>query len=587
MIEKSIFRQKYTLKLLLIFNFLLITVTMIILSNNSPATGYEISIYSSLSNVWICLIIVNCISILTIIFCVLFNQKLKHFWLFLITLIYSDIIMILLQHFQGYYSYTFSDPLHHLQNISKISFSGYIGENYYPISYVFGTIWVKIFSIFPNLVVKTMSMIYWLMFILFSCLLSLTLLKNKKIAILTLIASSVFIFSYFHLTFYPHILSLFSFPLIFYIYFKLIKTKNKNYIVLFLIMSIVMTFLHPLSAFILIICLIVIYITIILLSYIKKEKINKTNLLYLPIANCIIFILWISSFSLFGLSVQRSYNWLVNENVQFLSRAGELESPFTLNVNDFITLTVKMYGPIILYLSLTFLIIIICLLKFHKNKNYSLSMILLSTVFLASYGGYFILSMGMGLVTWGRLLNANIGMWATPIFISIALFYLFKPIINRNKILLASIGISAILVTASILSCLTLYKSSWILQPNGQVTMRDISGSEWFDENCNHNIEMAPMGWLSKSYHWIKVPDHFGYAEEKKLIKSIGKPIYIILTKRFLDYIDDPILNKHGMNTDPRIVRSGYESEDFVCFNNDKSVSLVYNNKEFWVYSVN
>jgi hypothetical protein len=571
--------QDRVLKITSGISFILIALALILIKQNSPATGYELSIYASLPNLtWIFLISALAFGICIIVY-EAFTSKSK-FWLagFLI-LILANFTILSLPFIRGYFLYGTTDALGHYGITTTILASGYIGENYYPVTHILGAVLIEICAISLETVMKYLPVIFTVLFMLFTYLLASIVSSKKEHAILAAAASSVLLFSYYHISTYPHALSLFTFPLMFYLYFKSLNTPSFSNKIASIILILLFPFFHPVPEMVLISCLVIAEVA--KLGWARRMHYSsriESIAMNPALISFTTFILWISYFTILGSAVQRVFLWTAGET-PVVARAGELISTFELGWHGFFELLLKMYGHNLIIIILSVIALGIIIIYFLQRRKEIRNFFILLLLFLTSSLIYIIISISLGLVTWGRILGANIGIWATPVLASFALYEIFKrPGIPKF------IGIAAvviILTSSSAIGVFSVYRSPWILQPNWQITSADISGSHWAS-HYKPELEMAfsEMGWV-QAYAQTEMPEHFGYHEHTMLGESLKQDTIILLGKRFKLASDDPILSKKGMMCPSIMARQGFNKEDFEKLNEDRSVNRLYHNGEF------
>lgn len=579
MMEKAYLNENILLKVISVFCFIFITVALIFIEKNSPATGYEISIYSALpSSVWALLpAAISCA--IFIIAHQAFNGDKGNFWLIgFFIIILANFIILSLQFFRGYYIYGGYDPQVHLIYIRSITSTGFISEDcFYPVTHILGAVLIEVCAIPTETVMKYLPVIFTVLFMLFAYLLTSVVSLKKEHAILAAAASSTLLFSYNHLIPYPHALSLFAFPLMFYFYFKSLSTPSLSNKIALIIVLLMFPFFHPVPELVLISCLIIGEVAKFkwvrrIPSQIENFSINHALISFIT------FFLWISYFTIFGLSIRRVFQWITGE-VSVVARADELYPVFGLGPWGFFKLLLKMYGHNLIFITLSVIALGILIRYFSERRSGTRNFFILSLLFLTSSLIYIIIAMSLGLVTWGRILGANAGMWATPVFTSFALYEIFKkPGIPK---VIGIVAIVTILFSASTIGVFSVYRSPWIFQPNWQVTQMDICGSNWFNSHKSPVFAYAPMGWYG-GHHYIKMPQHFGYPEHESVGEVINKETYIVLTERFKQASASLAL-KDWMNIDDCLAKPGFNKEDFDRIGEDPNIAKLYSNREFEV----
>lgn len=552
------------IKLLLIVSFILTSASIICLIN--PVNSYELSIYSSIPLFWLLIIISTALTITNLVYQT-YSRNYWGFWIAFFILILNNFLIAALPLFRGYYIYGSNDPWGHFKFTRMIIFSGHIGDNYYPIIHLLATEISKLANVSLELSVKLLPPIYTAIFMIFSYYLAKTISVDKRNTTIIAAVSSVFIFSYFQVTFYPQGLSLLLFPLIFYAFFKSEK-QNIQYTIIFLIFIFLVPFTHVYIAAVIIFCL----SSIVLLKfYLEKSRgIHLKSSLNILLLSIVLFFVWWSSFSVFKVGITQLNNWIISESVN-IPRTAELNPIFNMGLNSYLQLFFKMYGAdiILLSLSIVSIFLIFWAFKMKDKKNQYEGFLMITLVFLVSCLSYFLLFLVQGKTTIGRLLGSNIGFWALPLLSGLALVKL----LNIKKI--GFILVVGLLITSFSLSALSVYRSPWILQPNWQITYSDASVVDWYDQHklLKENTMSFPIGRVSN------VPVHFGYNNNSRFGSNFYGDYILIIGEYRQKLINDnkiltnsPLLEVWGHNN--------ITDDDLMRLNTDNSVNFLYSNGE-------
>lgn len=579
--EKAYLDNGRLIKILITLSFLLISVALIVLKINSPVSEYELSIYSSISLFWLLTILVISTGI-AIIVNQAFSQNYQDFWLAFFILILGNFIILSLPYSRGYYLYGGNDPNGHLHMTLSIVSNGYFGDNYYPITHILGAQLIKICSIKPETVIKLIPPLFSVLFMLLSYYLTVAVSQRKGCALLAAVASSAFLFSYYHVTVYPHALATFLFPLIFYLYFK--SSTNLSYKVGLVILLLLLPFVHPVPSAVLIACLIATEIAKMVYKARKPcTQVNGLNISFNPaIISFITFFTWWSSYAVFGSGIKKVCNWFLEETKE-IPRVAEVEPVFELSKQTTIELLIKMYGHQLLFSILSLIAMGIIFVYFWRKRGEIKNYFILSVVLLISAFTYSLIYFTQGFITVGRFLGANIGVWATPVLVA---FFLSR--LNRRKT--GVLLVTSILIGSFTLSALSVYRSPWTLQPNWHFTYYDVSAISWRSEHLAEGFGYAwigsPIGSAPKGgWEWVagmgvvNIPSHFGYDDNTMLGHLL--PVDTII---FLGEYRQRMASK-----DPALVNSplggtwaypGYNDDDFYKLMLDPSVNILYSNGE-------
>jgi hypothetical protein len=578
--------RQILLKISAILSFIFITLALILIKQNSPAKGYELSLYASLpSATWIFLI-GSIIIGMGIIVDEAFYEREGNFWYFgYLALILSNLIILSLHLFRGYYFVTISDPFNHMSYVSSIVSNGSIGINYYPITHILGAFLVEVCSIDSRTTVKILPILFSMISMVFIYLLASVVAIKRSHSMLAAAAGSTLTYSYYHISIYPQALSLFIFPLLFYLYFKAVRKNSVPYKILFVILLILFPFIHPYTEIVLIFCLAGGEIARILWKM-KMEQVIlgkvfneiSSNPSVISIA---IFFTWFSSFSVFSTLGGRFLRWF-SSNAGEAPRFKEVEYISSKETTDLMILVLKMYGDQFIYLLLsTIALIIIFKHCLNRNDKYE-KLFILSSFIIISGPVYALIFLSLNLTTIGRFVGSNTILWVIPILTGFSLYELFKKIVISRRTI-AFVVVTLILVLASVLGIFTLYRSPWINQPNMQVTDMDMKGITWSESHKIQGTKFAYLGWLA-GYDPVIFPPHFGDSNIT-LGSNFNRNLTIILTQKFRLAAVDPILSRNSL-TIPGLSAQGFDSSDIKRLEKDISVEKLYMNGEFEILYV-
>lgn len=570
------------IKILIILSYVLTTLALIILEVNSPVAHYELSIYSSIPLFWILIIVSTLIGIVTIIYQVL-HENYQNFWFIFFILILNNFIILNLPYFRGYYLYGGNDPNAHLKKTILILLNGHFSDNYYPVTHIFGAQLIEITSIRPETAIKVIPPIFSILFMLFIYYLADVISSKRTFALLTAAAATPFLFTYYHVTVYPHAIGIFLYPIIFYLYFKSSNKISLGYTIVLIILLALLPYVHAVPAAVLISCLFVAEFAKILCKKIGLLEHVKISFA-LAVFSAILFITWWSSFAVFGASVEKLHKWLFGE-VREITRVEEVKPVFELGTREIIELLIKMYGAQLIYYSLSLIAVVLVCLYLWKKKSNVKNYFIISILFITTTVIYMLIFLTQGFITVGRFLGANTGIWATPVLV--AFFFgniLFK---NNNKKTLA-ILVALIIIISFTLSVFSVYRSPWILQPNWHFTYCDISADMW---KSRHPIETQGHAWMGYplgnipkgSWKWtakignVLIPSHFGYDNNTTLRQSLPVDTYIL----FGEYRQRVASENPHLTNSPVMGTWAYprfNQDDLNRFKLDQTVNIVYSN---------
>lgn len=293
----------YIGKLLSIVTFLTLFICAMIIVVTPTAMGYEISIYDAYPiYFWGLIIFAMFMGIIILIRSYLYENERCNWKCGFLSLLIPNSILLTLALIRGYFFLGRNDVSSHMGLMRDILISGTFGTNVYPLLHILG-----VESLFiPNFPLNIIILIYPAIFSLF-CIFSLYLLfnriyDNKKDVILGMVPASILLFGTYHTMFTPNQEAFLLIPFFLYCYLSSRKSDNKlPFTILTVIMSIVLTVLHPLVSLMTILLLIIIELSniISLLLSTTNKLLNKKYIKPLIIAVIFIPLLVASTFNLY------------------------------------------------------------------------------------------------------------------------------------------------------------------------------------------------------------------------------------------------------------------------------------------------
>ena len=291
----------------------------------------------------------------------------------------------------------------------------------------------------------------------------------------------------------------------------------------------------------------------------------------------IIFFTWFSSFTVFGTLMRGRFLEWFEGNVDKVPRFHELDIISKLEPMDQVLLAFKMYGGQFIYLFLSTIAVLIIIKHYMARQQESKNLFNLSVLLLISGPVYVIIFMILGLTTIGRLFGANTELWVIPVLSGFALYEVFSS--HQIPRSISIVFVTFILVSASVLGIFTIYRSPWIYQPNMQITQMDMDGLAWSSGHVVNESRFGYLGWPT-GYNPIVLPAHFGHPEYGTFGESLEQDMTFIMTERFKQAADDPILSRSSV-VPIGLSAQGFDIEDIERLELDNSVDRWYVNGEF------
>jgi len=611
------------LKISAITGFILITLALILI-NNEPAMGYEISIYTALSPlVWIFLIgSIACGIGIIVQQAFAEESKQKSWWLIGLSIVMlSDFIILSLHALRGYFTYGRGDLLVHIGHILDIISNGHImSYNVYPITHILITELSFVTTISYIAILNYMIPYFFLLHILGVYLLSKIVLSNNKPPLLLAVAlSSVFFLTYTCLGSLPTYFSTCMMPFLLYFYFKTSNKKTFSSIMLIIIFMILFPFFHPLTSIILIFSFMAMEFSKVILNYAVKngngttvtQLIRKISLT-IPLMSFIIYIMWLSNHKGFwSIYLGEIIRWLLNElstTTAIVTTSGLFER-LNLQIFELVKLFIKMnFGSFLIYLFVALIAIIIIVRDVTRRKVRTSHLFVFSS-FLALLCFFLLMQLFKTLLLgdYTRIIGIIV-YCALPVFVGFALYRLsIKNQTKQKNVIMKCkfIFVLCIILIPSIIGIFNIYPSPYTLQANRQVTNMEINGMKWYYEHKDPTIMdkhirmdfaflIAILGGshgrtdiyphyrgtvdtlVKKSSFPIGlIPDHFNYLNYSMFGNSLIKDIYMPISKYDRIFYTEIY---------PQL--KAFTPSDFEKLNHDPTVARLYSNGELKVYFV-
>ena len=149
--------------------------TILIIQN--PSTGYEISVYSAMpAMIWILFSVAITGGIAIVVYQVTAGHERKggDWWqIGLLLILLNSVVIILLPYLRGYAFSGPGDHLYHLGSVKDIIWTGSTTlGNIYPITHILISQFSSILNISPEIMINFIGPLFYLLFVLFTYLLS-------------------------------------------------------------------------------------------------------------------------------------------------------------------------------------------------------------------------------------------------------------------------------------------------------------------------------------------------------------------------------------------------------------------------------
>lgn len=596
------------LKSLLILCFLLLILSLI-LAHNSPATGYESSIYKSTPIVIWIFVLFSITMGSSIVVLQIYQQKLQksYLWkigLILVYLCYTFVISLFI--IRGYYGWSINgDAGSHLGHVYHTLSSGYLdSELFYPITHVFATQFSLILGLDMIFLHKLIPLIFGILYVPFMYLFNRHVLPKKSQVLIATLVSCTFL-SGWYLNFMPNTLSNLLFPLVLYI--LLIEGRGIAWEFLILIMAFLYPLFHPVPsiAFAIVIALLSISNKILVRHYNIKYDLTFYSATYIKYSLLLFLFVWSTtwmiSFDIWQSTLVSVYSVLAEGGP---SQLYELTSQINYATMYGYSVTIevlKRLGGALAYIFLTLACTSILLKRLSNNPNDFQKLNRLSSLYgpFVFFGIFipinYLVNLGFGPL---RFLFYVI-LISTP-FIGFYLVVVMEKFKQRNNNLLVPFIIILFIVGIFIHGISIIYPSSYVLDMSQHITKGEFCGMYWLLNNRDVDIQITGISvapyrfvdllppseikrqniplWSIPEY--LKPPsNHFGYNNTNSMLSTYYKSdvYFVILSKDKSIYVDIfPEMAKIRLNLD-----------DFERINTDMSVNKIYCDNELTVYRVN
>lgn len=588
------------LKRISIISIITVLIVYIVAFRSEPATGYELNIFAMYSPIfWILFFFAIVISITTIALSEYW--KILGYWkraFFSIIMLYC--IFLLLPLIRGYYLFArgSSDVFAHLSWAQYILNTGKM-TTYYPLSHIL----LADFH-FAGLNLETaahsLPVFFTIFFLLFLLILGRILQKKPSISLLPILFSLPLLYGLFHRTFHPYIYALFYIPFFIYLLLKSFHSPEmKQYLILLVIISFFIVFMHPLITLILIAITLVAYVTKTCIAIQDPNKWSQNyRFIFISSILTISFCMWYLSFQTTLSSIRKVIDAIFDQT-DSVETILEYQTNIITTSDAHLFYIIKLfflnYGPIFFYLLLGIIFFTYILIKAREKKVSDIQLIfaiefLLGLLFAMIFTvGYFIL--------FEPLRAAAPAILMATIFIPIILSKIISELQSdqTKKIFFLVFGVFLIIIIS--VSFTSIFSSPIISSTSQHMTYMERDGLDWFLVARDDTIPVAlfenslsyrkyEMYFSEKNYplslstkeriQYLKIiPASFGYDNNIKITETLGSNEYYYLSTELnrQSYLAVPEDRREKI---PKIT-----SADFERLKQDNSINILYSNGEF------
>ena len=594
-----------------------IAVALLVIAITPPATGYEISIYDAYPlYFWFFLLAALFCGIGILVRHNSPTNKTRWFLIGIVIIIFTNVVLLLLPEFRGYFLYGRGDTLYHLGCIRDIVNTGHVGKsNFYPIEHILGTNIIQLTGISINHIPYLFFVIFYTLYIVGMSLLARTLTNSNSRNFVIVAFSAVLVYCYFYVNIHPCFTALFILPLFLYLCHKKnrLSTHGVANVILLILVSFFITFCHPITALYVIIVLLTFGLADILYSKFiihrnsnavisQRSNVGK-GLIGISLMMSVVFFAWYFSFA----SIEGSFDRVISgifrgsETSQIFFES-DLLSNSGLTHLQIIELFVNRHGSQTILLLISIMACIYFLYRgFIKSRGvhpvrfaYSIQFIVALLITAAMMFGYFVEYEGnpTRVLRFPLFIGTILSGLAVGDFIN----WVSNKHPGKKKLWILNLAIVCLFVSMSALSIRSVYPSPITSTPNSQVTNMEVAGTYWFKQSQDVNTPGVANSYNSiylldyynfgsdsivrASMAAVRLPSHFGYDSNVSLAESLSyQPRYVIITG--FDLVA-PMF--YPENVRQRAYQ--WTQDDFVKLGSDTTVSVIYTNGGFEVFKI-
>ncbi len=600
-----IIREKdKTLRALTTCSLLCLLIAIFIIAVTPSATGYEVSLYSAFPPFFWILFLVPMVIPIIVVFLDL-SCRPQQYLSILTASVGSLLLLLSIPVFRGSVMYGAGDTLTHIAIINDLIYFHHVdASNIYPLTHVYVSIFSQMLNISPELISLFIPQLSSLMFIvsiwILSRSLNYTLFQSFSITCLAIIPIlGVWVTTEYIM---PSTIGFMFFPLLFYTIIK--RKEGKRFLLLFLVLYIFLTYLHPENALYLCIGLIV---TLMLLKSVNLLMMNRSKL---DLSLCVLVALSILLFRLITMYHFEHYTTMFLSPILGLDYSFPATPPLQKSfegreIYDLILRTIKLYGQAILFILLGIICLISSTLSIILTQKFKFKYLLPLVIFVIfSIISVVLLSVGTSI---GSHIYRQL---KYPILFSVILAGLllsakkidwlknFNTPRPQRLLKVGRIVVFIMIIFASVIAINNMFSSPDTGGFSYQITSSDISGMELFFNNRDEDLLIVEFnrGFQCRFADYIlgsedpkvnirwpygddcRPPEHFGYDIRPQLGSFYEDDQYLLIypptdTVYPLIYPQDPDLWI-------------YSPDDFRRLNYDETVDSIQTNGQLKVMVV-
>jgi hypothetical protein len=581
-----------TLKLVAVFCIAAVIVALVV-AHQSPAAGYELSMYSSTPVLFWYLLILSLVGGIGIVIHELATGRFQENRTYLVgfTVILLTLVAFLcLPDIRNYVTWR-ADQMGHIGFVQDISLTGHIGNfNPYPIIH---TLLSQIASITGAPIFRVVNLntaLVFPIFVLTTYLLATVVLPHKGQQLLAALIAGGTMAGLSRFNLIPNTWSILMLPLFFYCYFKRDRLPFK---VLLVILLAAYPFFHPLSSLIIIAALVVMEIPKPIYSRLLRRLrlhvphwVQSRPVLWPILLESAIFLPWVLTREAFRTNILQLWRQMSTfSGSQEAQKTGTDIGKAGLDSLGVVVIGLKLYGEILLFLILATVGIILLARQLRSGdqdhaKHRLLFVGALLLLASLSYAAFFI-----GIPGAEPLAAERLQVYIEVACIPLVAFALWE-LIGRVKFKhIGWCAVFGVVLLAAFLNIRAHNASPYMIRPGQQATQADMTGMTWYLEKKDPQVyaywvstdparfaqcTLATTATRSREdirYHDVQFRDHFGTDNYTAVGEQYAGTIYGNITK----------YDKLAYQTVWQALNR-FNDEDFERLEQDPTVDRIYSN---------
>jgi hypothetical protein len=460
----------------------------LVLAHQSPAVGYELSIYTSTPFPVLWLLFLSLVGGIGIVIHELFTRRFEdrrtYLVGFAVTLL-AVTAFLCLPSIRDYVTSTRGDQLGHLGYLLDILRTGHLGDNPYPITHALLAQITSVTGLSVLEITNLNTVFIFVIFILTTYLLATVVLPHEGQRLLAALVAGGTMAGISRYYLVPNTWSILMLPLLFYCYFKQDRMPFK---ILLATILVAYPFFHPLSSLMIIAALAVmelpkpIYKRLLRrLSMGVPSWIESRPIVWPTLLESAVFAPWVFTRDAYRSNVSSFLTQLANfSGSKEISKTGESLGKAGVHGLDILILMVKMYGEILIFVIVAFvgIILLVRQLRAGDRDSSKYRLLLLGVLALSAclvYAAFFVGIPGAKAIAADRFL-----VYIEVASIPLVAFALWDISRRTEFSRLAKALIFGLVVLALLLNLIGHYGSPYRVRPNEQATQRDMAGMTWY-----------------------------------------------------------------------------------------------------------